>query len=481
MTRLVAGVLRPGRGARLAIFLVAAVTATITAVAGQIMATALGAPGAGRFAAANAVVRSDPSIEIGTGEERESIDVRRSAPLSQADLARVTAIPDVGRAVGDVTFPVAIAQRDGALLEGRDGSSVYAHGWSSAALTPYRLIAGVPPLGPHDIVLDADLAHEGGLRPGDLVRLVTPTGASVSRLSGIAKAIAGEEAREAAAFVPDSRAQELSGMERGFEAIAVFPAARAEPSPLMRRVATAIGGGAQVLDHRHAAAADPGDPDGFERTRLVAVVASAGGINLAVAAFVLAGIVAFAITGRRRELVLLRTVGATRGRVRRTLLAGTVGIALLSGVVGCLAAAELGRFFCGGLAAVSIVPRDFTIAPSILPYAIAVASTGFTAAVATLLAARPFLAGRPSGALVETSATRRGIGAPRWVLGICALAGGLALTATLSSEALSFATLAAFCLTIGVTILAPVLLGAPAGLLGRQVRRTGPGGFLAGS
>jgi hypothetical protein len=51
-------------------------------------------------------------------------------------------------------------------------------------------------------------------------------------------------------------------------------------------------------------AADAGDPRAFDRAQLVVVVAAGGGMTLAIAVFVVAGTIAFAIGRRRREISL---------------------------------------------------------------------------------------------------------------------------------------------------------------------------------
>ena len=57
--------LQPRGGSFAGIFVMIAMTATIVAAVGQFMATGLGAPGAGRFAAADAVVRAPATVKVG--------------------------------------------------------------------------------------------------------------------------------------------------------------------------------------------------------------------------------------------------------------------------------------------------------------------------------------------------------------------------------------------------------------------------------
>ena len=359
-------------GSTAGVFVMIAITATIAAAAGQIMSTALGAPGPGRFAAADVVVRPNPRVQLGHGDNADTFDVQRSALLAPAAVARVASVPGVNRATGDIAFPLTVIGPDGQLLHSRGGGPAHGHGWPSAALTPYRLVAGRAPTSRNQVVVDAPLARAGHLRVGGSVRLVTPAGPADLRLSGIATAPRGQLQRQSSVFVTQQRAQQLSGLGPGFNAIAV----RADPghntAEVRRGVAAAVGSNAQVLDHRQAAAADAGDPRAFDRIELVAVVASSGGITLGIAIFVLAGTVAFAIQGRRRELALIRAVGATPSQVRRMLMVETVLIGLAAGAAGCFAAGGAGgmvqpaRWCWWGSR-----PTGFSITPMWIPYAIA--------------------------------------------------------------------------------------------------------------
>src|SRR5690242_237033 len=89
-----------------------------------------------RYAAAAVVVTGQQRVGTGHG-----VLLGERARVSSALAARLAAVPGVKAAIGDVSVP--------AWLGGR---AVVAHGWSSAALAPYALIAGRPPAGPGEVV-----------------------------------------------------------------------------------------------------------------------------------------------------------------------------------------------------------------------------------------------------------------------------------------------------------------------------------------
>src|SRR5262249_57403828 len=90
------------------------------------------------------------------------------ARLPQPPAAKLAAAPGVGHAVGDVSFPVRV-------LRGGQPAAfppVEAHGWSSAQLTPYRLITGRNPTGPGEVVLSQQIASRMGLHTGSMLAVL---------------------------------------------------------------------------------------------------------------------------------------------------------------------------------------------------------------------------------------------------------------------------------------------------------------------
>jgi putative ABC transport system permease protein len=464
-------------GALLGALVILAVTAMIAAACGQIMATALGAPGSGRFGAVDAIVQTDPSFHIG-GENGDSVSVPRPALLPAGDVPRVTAIAGVGSATADIAFPVTVATASGRPLASRGGRPADAHGWSSAALAPFRLLRGTRPRGPHAVVLDAGLVRAGHLHLGEPLRIATPAGTAEVRLSGVATAPQAVRTTTSSVFFSDARAQALSGWGTGVNAIATRFARGADAAALRRQIATVVGPHTQVLDRRHAATADAGDPTAENRSEMVAFFASGGGLTLGIAIFILASTIAFTVGTRRRAIALTRAIGATPAQVCRALMAGTAVIGVGGGAAGCVIAAALMGLFTHALISVGLAPPGFRVAPSPIPYGIAIGASVVVALAATLVAARRTLRVPPGEALVESVLPARRLAPVRILAGLLALGGGIAVLDVLSDQALQYAALVAFCLVIAVTLLAPALIGRPLALLAAPLRRCGGSGFL---
>src|SRR5580698_1579634 len=113
-----------------------------------------------RYAGAAAVV-------TGQQDAGQDVPLGELARVSSALAARLAAVPGVRAAVGDVSVPAQLG-----------GRAVSAHGWSSAALTPYVLIAGRPPVRPDEVVTGypAALGARLPLEAAGPVRTVTVVG-----------------------------------------------------------------------------------------------------------------------------------------------------------------------------------------------------------------------------------------------------------------------------------------------------------------
>ena len=89
-----------------------------------------------RYAGATAVVTGQQKVGGGKG-----VLLGERARVSSALTARLAAVPGVLAAIGDVSVPARLGDR-----------TVVAHGWNSAALTPYVLTAGRAPARPGEVV-----------------------------------------------------------------------------------------------------------------------------------------------------------------------------------------------------------------------------------------------------------------------------------------------------------------------------------------
>ncbi len=193
--------------------------------------------------------------------------------------------------------------------------------------------------------------------------------------------------------------------------------------------------------------------------------------------FVLASTTALAVNLRRRRFALLRAVGATRGQVRRAILAELAVCGAVGGALGWLPGAALGALGVRALAAHQMLPTGSTAWLSPWLLAIACGSSALVAWLGGQVAARLGSRTAPAQALRETAAERKWPNPLRVGLGLAAAGGsGTLMTLTLTQKnaagqlALALPLLLACMVT--VALLGPLLV-ALAAWLARPARVAG--------
>jgi putative ABC transport system permease protein len=197
------------------------------------------------------------------------------------------------------------------------------------------------------------------------------------------------------------------------------------------------------------------------------------GITVAIAFFVSIFIVsstfAFAVAQRRRDMALLRLVGASRRQVRHLLLAESVTIGAIGTIVGVPTGMLVADLQDRMLIGLDLVPHGFRT--EWRPWIIAV-SAGVGVIIAALAAwGAAFRAGRvqPLEALRGSLRTDRVMTVWRWSIGSVALAGAIALMiiAPLVGIDAGLALSINVCLVLVVALaaLAPLIVPPVAGLL----------------
>ncbi|WP_331769750.1 FtsX-like permease family protein (plasmid) [Embleya sp. NBC_00888] len=198
------------------------------------------------------------------------------------------------------------------------------------------------------------------------------------------------------------------------------------------------------------------------------------------AVFVVGSTCAFAVAQRRRDLALLRVLGAARGRVRRLLTAE----ALLLGVVGALFGAPLGLVTTWAqtrlLEHVGFVPPGFS--PRYWDWG-AVSVAAVTGAGMALLgswnAGRRAGRVRPLEAIHDTGAASRVMSTGRWIIGTVALAlSALLVAGGQASDMIGAVTIAMVPAVVGavaLSALSPLVVPLVARLFGLLLRRSALG------
>lgn len=182
------------------------------------------------------------------------------------------------------------------------------------------------------------------------------------------------------------------------------------------------------------------------------------------------------VAQQSRDIALVRAIGATPGRVRRSVAAQAAVVAVPATLLGLPLGLLGGRSWIDGVVAHGLAPATVTFHPhpAALPVALAV-TVGTSLAGALIAAIRPARV-RPAVALAESAAPPRRIGGARTVAGLILVAGGAGLSVATAgldartAEGLGLFVMLALC--VGAGLLGPALLGVAA-LVGRLFGDTG--------
>ena len=334
-----------------------------------------------RYAAAAAVVTGHQDV----GPDHDVI-LGEPARVSSALVRRLAAVPRVRAAIADDAVPARLGAAD-----------AQAHGWSSAQLAPYRLVAGRPPASANEVVTTFP-SHLGARE-----RLTSTEPARTVTVVGIAHARSAPHGAPLI-FLTDSEAARLAGHPGRVDAIGILGG----PGLDLGRVRAAAGDAAVLTRGARGNAESPSVQIG--RTQLIAVAASFGGLGMFIAIFVVAGTMALIIQQREHELALLRAIAATPGQVRRMVAWEAAIISLVASAAGVVPGAVLGKALARGFVRHGIAPADFTVTASRLAAAGAIVSGVTVALFAVLAAGRRASRVAPTRALADAVVEPRRIG-----------------------------------------------------------------------
>lgn len=275
------------------------------------------------------VVTEKETLGKGAGSE--------TSILTAATIAKVRAVPGVAAASGSVGTHAALLRTDGTRLT-TGGAPGLVDGVQPARFESFKAIQGSLPSAEDQVAVDQATAQREHLKVGDRIVIAGRSPAMTYTISGIAK-FAGSESfgGTTVALVSIGQAQFVAGEPGVYDGINVAAEANVSPETLAARVRAALPSALVVRTGAQEAASQTSDlEDALGPLRTFLLVFAY--VALVVGAFIIFNTFSITVAQRTRELGLLRTLGASRTQVMRSVVLE----GLLLGVCGAVAGLLIG-------------------------------------------------------------------------------------------------------------------------------------------
>jgi putative ABC transport system permease protein len=417
----------------------------------------------------DAVVRSKQVVDQEDGQQ---------PPISQSLLAEVRAVPGVAAAAGTIDDPqVAIIDRSGNPVGGHGAPTIGA----STRPRPFNHLTyrqGRPPRNAGEVAIDRATVEKAGYELGDQVTIAGKERAKRYRLVGIVTlgdvdSFGGASLAELT--LPE--AQRITGKRGKLDRISVAAQSGVSPKQLTARIARVLPASAEVQTGAENTQSQRDDVDQFIGI-LKTILLVFAGVALFVASFLIFNTFSITVAQRTREFAMLRTLGANRRQIVRSVVIEALAIGGAASVIGLFAGIAFAPVIGALFDAINIdLPHEHTVVAArtvIVAIALGTLLTLLSALIPALRATRVSpVAGMREGAVLETISQRR----RRGLAGALLAAVGVALILLGLFGALdpgeAWVGIGAAAVFLGVALLSPRLVPPLASVVGAPLERLG--------
>jgi putative ABC transport system permease protein len=258
-------------------------------------------------------------------------------------LQKIRALPDVRVADGGVNGEAQLIGNDGkAIVYGGAPNLGFSIARGDSPFNPLALIEGSWPK--HDeVVIDKSTAGKEHFRVGQIVGVQAVGAVRRLRVSGIVKfgSVSTIGGATLAGFDLPT-AQQLFGKPGKLDEIAVASAPNVATDQLLQQIRGVLPADTQVRTGAGQAHEDSKDTNSFI-SFLQKFLLGFGGVALFVGSFVIANSLSITIAQRTRELATLRTLGASRRQLLRSIIIEALVIGAIAAVIGLFAGLALAK------------------------------------------------------------------------------------------------------------------------------------------
>jgi putative ABC transport system permease protein len=420
-------------------------------------------------------------------ESYEGTDaVVSGGPIPASMLETVKALPSVEAAAGSIldlqenSNPATLLDRDGEII-GRQGETMgIGIGDDGRRFSPLALKQGEWAHGKSEIVLDAGTARKHGFKVGDTIQVAGNGPTQPYKVAGVARfgSIDSLGGTSLAIFDVET-AQRLFDKAGRFDTISVKARDGIEPAALTKEIKPLLPAGVQVQTGDAQAAADSKDTN--ESLKFITYfLLGFGGIALFVGAFVILNTLSITVAQRSREFATLRTLGASRRQVMRSVVIEGLVVGLVASVLGLVLGLGIAKGMTALFAAMGVdLPKSGTVLANRTVIVSLLTGTLVTL-VASIVPARRATRVPAISAVREGSAAAMAAGPERGpfrglvVVGVSLASIGLGLFGGVSGGLVALTLgVGVLALFVGIAMLASHLVKPIAALVGLPAARLG--------
>ncbi|MFE7960819.1 ABC transporter permease [Streptomyces sp. NPDC057413] len=368
-------------------------------------------------------------------------------------------VPGVASAVVDRSF-YAQAIKGGKPVTD-EGALESGHGFSSARTAPYKLVSGRPPAAADEIVVDRAL----GAAVGSELTVNITHGREQFKVVGIVDGPGYYFSEQFAAH-----------QQPGVSAIALIPDKGADTGAIVSAAKKAVGEHGSVVSGDGRAELQP---EYIEHKRFLGVqlISAMAVLGLFTTVFVVASMLVLSTGMRRREIGLLRTIGASPQQVRRMILGEAAVVGLAGSLVGCVAGVAASPMLLSILKGLDVTPPGMRIDVAAWPLLVACVLGVGVSVIGAWAAGRKAAKVAPIEALLDSRSANQGMGRGRWIAGLSVLGVGVVLAVGIATSTadnrINRAIFATMTLIVAAALLAPVLVGPVGRILTAPFQRGG--------
>jgi len=289
----------------------------------------------------------DETDAVVSGKHAVEWSTSGSATLPAELLEEISALPGVEHAAGTMmniataTDVAKVIGPDGETIGGTNPAMGFGLDPEAERYSPLKLAEGRWAAAPDEVVLDAGTAAKARVGAGDDVEIAAGGPRRTYEVVGIARFGDVDSLGDATVSVFSlETAQKLYGKEGRFDAIAVAAEEGVSQEELAARIRPILPQGAEVTSGETKAEQDAAAIAEFVSFIRYALLGF-GGIALFVGGFVIFNTLSITVAQRTRELATLRTLGASRRQVLRSVVAEALALGVAASVVGVAAGVAL--------------------------------------------------------------------------------------------------------------------------------------------